>query len=197
MIEDKIAESKFFLEKMNEESKKEESNYFTIFCYYSAFLSASYSVYDYALHNANRVFKLGLLDEERWDWQKFQFEAKKQKNSSALKYLDWWHSRQHNDNNMAIGKAFSTCRRINTHKRPTYKIGVDIDVDVGKQDESPEPPAIISIPIKINPIVFLKVEGFEQMPVQEACSAYLSTIEKFSSDHYKIIDKIEHEELHI
>ena len=46
-----------------------------------------------------------------------------------------------------------------------------------------------------NPKLFLKVEGFEQMRIEDACGTYLSTIEKFSKDHHEIIDKIEKEEL--
>ncbi len=180
---------------MNEEVKKEKPRLFVISCYYSAFLSASYSVYDYALLNANRVFKLGLSDEEFWDWKKFQTEAEKQKNSGALKYFDWWYSRRNNENNMTIGKAFSACRRINIHKRPTYKIGVDVKADVGKTETRKD--GSIATSIKINPKLFLQVEGFEQMRIEDACGTYLSTIEKFSGDHHKIIDKIEREELKI
>jgi len=194
MIQDKISEAKFFLEKMNAETKKESPDLFAISCYYSAFLSASYSVYDYALHNANRVFKLGLSDEGYWDWKIFQSEAKKQQNLGALKYISWWISRQKNDNNMIIGKAFSTCRRINTHKRPTYKIGVDPKVESGKPETKDD--AIISIPVKLTANIFLEVEGFEQIRImEEACGTYLSTIEKFSEDHKNIISKIESEEI--
>ena len=193
MIEDKISESKFFLKKMNDEGKIEKPDLSSISYYYSAFLSASYSVYDYALHNANRVFKLGLADETRWDWRLFRSESIKQKNEGAVKYASWWSSRQQNDNNMTIGKAFSACRRINTHKRPTWKIGVDPKVEIGKTETNPD--VCISIPIKLHANVFLQVEGFEQMHVEDACSTYLSTIEKFSEDHYVILDKIENEEL--
>ena len=162
MIQDKINEAKFFLKKMNEKPEL-----FDISCYYSGFLSASYSVYDYALHNANRVFQLGLPDEGYWNWNTFQSEAEKQKNIGAQKYVKWWKSRQEIDNNMILGKAFSTCRRINTHKRPTYKIGINANVEtnenVSKSDDA------IRIPIKIITKFFLQVEGFEQMPVEDSC----------------------------
>ena len=120
-------------------------------------------------------------------------KQKKQKNSSALKYAEWWKSRQQNDNNMLIGKAFSTCRRVNTHKRPTYKIGFDAKIESGESETQPD--ESIKSSIKIIPKAFLQVEGFEQMSVENACTTYLSTIEKFSNDHYEIIEKIEREEL--
>ena len=62
---------------MNEESEKAKPDLPAISYNYSGFLSASYSVYDYALHNANQVFNLGLCDEEHWNWNTFYSEAKK------------------------------------------------------------------------------------------------------------------------
>lgn len=187
MIEDKVAESKFFLNKIIEECKKEKHDLVTISYYYSAFLSASYSVFDYVLHYANRVFGLGLSDEDYWDWRTFAEEAKKQGNEAALDFIGWWKSRQELENNMTVGKAFSQCRRINTHKRPTYKIGVDPKVITSE-------PKIengkITATIEVKPNVHLQVEGFDQMRIDDACASYYSTIEKFAGDSKETVEKI-------
>lgn len=191
IINDKIKEAEFFLFKINLETKNEQPELFDISCYYSAFLSASYSVYDYALTHANDVFKLGLYDEY-WDWKNFHKKAKSQKKIRALQYVKWWNARKKNDNKWLIGKAFSSSRRINIHKGPSYKISVEGKI-VSEKDLLGGKIPKDSIPgfrvcIQLEP--FLQVKGVKQLKLQKACSNYLSIIKKFSEDHYKIINKL-------
>lgn len=180
MIEDKLAEARFFLNKILEEDKKEKPNLSATAFYYSAFLSSSYSVFDYILYKANRVYNLGLQDEGHWDENKFLKEANEKNNKKAIDFANWFISRKKIENGLSIGKVFSGCRRINVHKRPTYKIDVDPRVITGPMETGPR--GEIEYSIKVDPKISLKVEGFEHMKLIDACKAYYSTIEKVVND---------------
>jgi len=193
-VEEKLSEAEFFRNKLKEtcNTKYEEQNkkLFEIRCYYSAYLSSSISVYDYALNHANRVFGLGLTDEQYWDNRTFRKEAESQGNKEALAFIVWFDSRIELEKGMTLGNAFTQSRRINTHKRSTYKIGFDPKVTkVGKlPDGSPDPESII-----MDPNIFLMVEGFEVMKIDDACDAHYSTMGKFVEDSNNMIDKIQHD----
>lgn len=195
-IEEKLAEADFFRNMLNEacndKSGDQIRKLFEIRCYYSAYLSSSISVYDYVLYHANRVFNLGLQDEEYWDNKKFRKEAEEKDNKDALNFIEWFDSRVLLEKEMIIGNAFAKSRRINTHKRSTYTIGFDPKVTkIGKKaDGSPDPELIL-----MDPNIFLMVEGFEQLKIDDACDTHFSTMQKFVEDSYEQIERIQTESI--
>lgn len=195
-VEEKLAEADFFRNMLNEacndKSGDQTRKLFKIGCYYSAYLSSSISVYDYVLYHANRVFNLGLQDEEYWNNKKFRKEAEEKDNKEALKFIDWFDSRVEQEKGMIIGNAFGKSRRINTHKRATYTIGFDPKVtNIGKRaDGSPDPESIL-----MDPNIFLMVEEFEQLKIDDACDAHFSTMQNFVKDSNEQIERIQTESI--
>jgi len=191
MIEDKIAQSEYFATKIQEcQDKKYENSpqkLLELSSLYSGYLSASASVWDYMLTNANKHFKLGLDEDGNWTINQFEQKARDTKNLGAIGFTEWFRSRKNLEKGLLIGAIFSECRRLDVHTRPAYEIGFNpkiIDVT--------DPKNILMDPnIYLIPTGMKFGEGDGLMNIGQACQTHLSTLSNLKDDYQKKIDEID------
>lgn len=186
-LKDKLAESSFFLEQISKSSTEENAKNLPF--YFSAFLSSTYSIFDYVLAEANYEFNVGLSSTEKWFPRDFRIRAEEIAkggigDKKALTFFEWWSSRKNLEDNSIVGNAFSKARNINTHKKPSYKLSIKIP----NSEPSITEKGSISIEIKVK--IELLIENLEHLDLQSACSTWYSTITKFVSDSQKKMREI-------
>jgi len=185
-VKEKIAQANFFRMKVNESSigkyETNEKRLFETAAYYSAYLNASASVLDYLLYYANKSFRLNLKDEEHWTIKDFEKKAKSIKNWGAWHFAQWYKSAIDREKGMSIGSAFAECRRIDTHKRPTYDIGFNPTITKATEPDN----------IMMDSNIFLTVQGdIQKMRIEDACDTHYSTLEAFVIETEKKIEEIQ------
>lgn len=191
-LEEKLSEADFYRKKVRDASNgvypNLESKLFEIRCFASGYLSASASVYDYVLNYANRVFGLNLKDGDHWSITDFEKTALDTGNWGALAFAEWYRSKIESDKGMMIGLAFAESRRLNVHKRGAYEIGIDPKiVNVGLNGDGKTDPEKIAM----DPNIFLTVEGFNHMKIDDACDTHFATVESFVDSSKEKIDEIQ------
>ena len=191
MIEDKIAQSEYFANKIEECQNKKSENapekLLELSSLYGGYLSASASVWDYMLTNANKVFKLGLEEDGNWTINQFEQKAMDTQNLGALAFAEWYRSRKDIETGLLIGGIFSECRRLDVHTGPAYKIGFNPKItDVTNPKEILMDPNIYLIPTGME-----SGEGDGLMDIGQACQTHLSTLFNLKDDYQKKIEDID------
>jgi len=187
--EEKLKEAKFFLDNLKnlKDPKKKNEFYYN----FSAFLSASYSVWDYVLNEANRIFGLGLPDDDTWFPHNFEEEAKKkneQGDDRALKFYKWFSSRKKAEESSPVGKAFGKARIVNIHKKPVFEIRWEpIKIEQGPPEKTEKG---YHSQMKLTLIVYLVIPGIENLDLLKASDTYYSVMENFVSDARKKIEEL-------
>ena len=188
-VKEKLDEAGYFLKKIQEHNdpKKVKELYHN----FSAYLSAIYSVWDYTLNEANRLYRLGLADDDTWYYSHFENKAKeiRTKDQRPLKYYKWFSKRKRDVDRTKIGRAFSKARQINIHKKSVFEIKIRI----------PEPPKWKKLPKVggryhsrgvVTVEYLLLVMGLGEMNFVKACEEYLETMKKFVADSRLKIEEL-------
>ncbi len=106
----KLAEAKFFLDKLQELSNNSDHFYYNI----SAFLSAWRSTLDIMLYDFAMMFPLGFTREDDLKMRDFKVAARAAQHTEAVRFIDWWENKQSSLGSTPLWKK----RNINVHRGP-------------------------------------------------------------------------------
>ncbi len=88
--------------------------------YFGAFLSATASIQDYILAEANEFYQLELPMDKTWYPSHFEREAKKQaenRKPNALEFYKWWVAWTSSSKVGKVGEVFNNIRNMEIHKK--------------------------------------------------------------------------------
>ena len=88
--------------------------------FFGAFLSATSSIPDYILAEANQFYNLGLPMNSSWYPRDFEREAKNQDKDAkpnALKFYKWWCAWNDSKRAGKVGDVFNNIRNMEIHKK--------------------------------------------------------------------------------
>lgn len=132
-VQDKIAESEFFLDKIRQEySKQTDVRY-----YFSAFLSSARSIGEHLLEEYNQKYSLGISINDRLDAGIFRRSAQSQNNANAIGFIQWFDNQITTIKHDQVGGLWEK-RNMNIHRetqRPN-KIVVNINENVNNNTSS-------------------------------------------------------------
>lgn len=114
----KLEEAEFYLHKLHElQSLPQDADAQKALKHYlSAFLSASVSVPDYLLEDFNIKFCLNIPLSERRFRDKFEREARRTGNQTALGFIQWWRKQNGTLRRDPVGRVLIGKRHIEIHR---------------------------------------------------------------------------------
>lgn len=167
----KIKEAKFFLQKIKENYEKFPDNQY----YFSAFLSATFSIRDHLLEDYNMKYGLGISLDDILSLDRFEDEAKKQNNNEAMEFIQWYRQKIQNIQSDTLGKILVKKRHSTIH-RPVVRIENLLELMFG--DNQPKP--YIDQMKLVNPCLNKTVFYTEEIAYLELkeCEEMLTIMEK-------------------
>src|SRR3989344_4404198 len=117
--EEKLNEAEFFLDKI----KKYQDTLPHRQYYFSAFLYASCSIFDYLLTEYNKKFNLGIQNNDTKFFNKFKKIAE-QKGGNVLEFYNWHQQQLKSVKSNVIGSVFWDKRDLNTHVEPERPVAM-------------------------------------------------------------------------
>jgi hypothetical protein len=130
--EEKLNEAEFFLDKIKEYHDTLPDRQY----YFSAFLYASCSIFDYLLTEYNKKFNLGIQNNDTRFLPKFENMAK-EKGGNVLEFYNWHQIQLQLVKVDPIGIIFWDKRNLNTHAEPERPVTMVTLMAQGKMDEKP------------------------------------------------------------
>ncbi|MBM2820196.1 MAG: hypothetical protein HW410_1879 [Nitrosarchaeum sp.] len=130
--EEKLNEAEFFLDKIKEYHDTLPDRQY----YFSAFLYASCSIFDYLLTEYNKKFNLGIPNNDTRLLPKFENMAK-EKGGNVLEFYTWHQIQLQLVKADPIGIIFWDKRNLNTHVEPERPVTMVTLMAQGKMDEKP------------------------------------------------------------
>jgi len=188
-VQQKLEEAEYFLKKIHEYQKPDEIK--ELYYNFSAYLSSVYSIWDYSLNEANRLYNLGLDDSDTWYYSNFEQKAKNKKSEDIrpFEYYRWFSKRKREVDRTKIGRAFSKARQINIHKKPVFEIRYRI-LELPKFKALPKEGKMYHSRGTLKIEWILLVMGLGEMNFMTACDDYLQTMKQFVTDSRNKIDKL-------
>lgn len=127
----KIKEAKFFLHKIKENYEKSPDNQY----YFSAFLSATFSIRDHLLEDYNMKYGLGIPMDKILTLNRFEKEAKKQNNEEAIEFIQWYKQKIEQIESDILGKILATKRHSTIHRQVVPVVNL---IEIMHSDQLPK-----------------------------------------------------------